>query len=284
VLRLFGNTVPVGVLVQNGAGNRAASRLCAADLYNRVFSMRRLAVIRLLALPALLSAVGGAQTSTRKPPTAIAGQLADSTTVVKKTPVLDLINRLDELVELRFKTPIAGVVGISRITTPSSMGKQFHPNPANSRDLMPENMMEKEVIAKLEEHGVQVGFYMFGIAIVRAIPELLDYRSLKGPAAITRGTPRPGWYPNQLPDPRIHTQTRKAVSVPAGPLPDWNAVYPLARRAMLSFQGGSAGFETTLASWDVAARPVSTEKRCAACHDLSHPIGGVLYAFRRAKR
>jgi hypothetical protein len=246
--------------------------------------MRHSVVIRLLALAVLLSTTGEPQTPTTKTPKAIPGHRADSTTGNKKPLDLDLINRLDELVELRFKTPVAGEVGMSRITTPSSMGKQFQPNRTSARDFIPENVMEKEVIAKLEEHGVQAGLYMFGIAIVRAMPQLLDYRSLKGPAAITRGTTRPGWYPNQLTDPRIHTQIRSVVSAPADSLPDWKTVYPLARRAMLRFQGGGAGFETTIDSWDIAARPIATEKRCSACHDLSQPIGGVLYAFRLAKR
>jgi hypothetical protein len=77
-------------------------------------------------------------------------------------------------------------------------------------------------------------------------------------------------------------------------LPDWEAIYPLARRAMKSFQDGSQGFETTFGNWTIAARPVmASQARCVGCHNaqpggnahpvvLDRPIGGVLYAFRRA--
>jgi hypothetical protein len=52
---------------------------------------------------------------------------------------------------------------------------------------------------------------------------------------------------------------------------------------MASFRDGGAGFETTLGSWEIAARPVAAEKRCAICHSSESHIGGVLYAFRRPK-
>jgi len=87
---------------------------------------------------------------------------------------------------------------------------------------------------------------------------------------VTRGTPRPAWIP--LP----------------GALPDWKTIYPIARRAMKSFEDGGNGFETTVDSWTIAARPVVAAKQtCVACHnhsvELNKPIGGLLYAFRRVK-
>jgi hypothetical protein len=168
-----------------------------------------------------------------------------------------LIDRLNELVALRFRTPVPGQLGMSRITTPSSMGKQFHAKRANDRDFSPENAMERELIAKLEENRVEVGLYLFGTAVVRSTPELSDYRALKGPAAITRVTIR-------------------------NTLPDWKVMYPVARRAMARLQGGGGGFESALAGWDIAVRPIAVEQRCATCHDIRRPIGGVIYAFRRA--
>ena len=146
---------------------------------------------------------------------------------------------------------------MSRITTPPSMGKPFHASRGNDRDLLPENAMERELIAKLEEKRVEVGLYLFGTAVVRSAPELSDYRALKGPAAITRVTIR-------------------------NTLLDWKAMYPVARRAMVAFQVGGGGFESALEGWDIAVRPLAVEKRCATCHDIRRPIGGVIYAFRRA--
>jgi hypothetical protein len=236
-------------------------------------------MIRSFTLLVLLSGAAGAQSTA-----ALEGHASVSTTGNPKSPDLPLINRLDDLVDLRFQRPVPGELGMSRITRPSSMGKQFEPNRANQSDFMTENSMERELIRKLEERGVQVGLYMFGPTIIKAMPQLLDYRALKGPATITRATPRPGWYPLQLTDPRIHTGEAEIPPAPTDSLPDWKAIYPLARHAMLSFQGGGAGFETKFESWDIAARPVRAEKRCAACHDVTRSIGGVLYAFRRARR
>ena len=45
---------------------------------------------------------------------------------------------------------------------------------------------------------------------------------------------------------------------------------------MLSFQEGGAGFETKLESWDIAARPVSAEKRCADQGDLEFLVNSNL--------
>jgi hypothetical protein len=195
---------------------------------------------------------------------------------------LPLINRLNEIVQLRFKTPDPGLLGMSRITVPSSMGRHFRGLPTRDRDFLPENETEREVISKLEENGVQVGLYVFGAAVVTSPSDALNYRALKGPGVITKGTPPPAWYPG-LPQ----------VGAPAtGALPDWKAVYPLARRAMQSFEDGGAGFETTLEGWNIAARPVVAEARCNICHNkisvlskqpakANEPIGGVLYAFRK---
>jgi hypothetical protein len=69
-------------------------------------------------------------------------------------------------------------------------------------------------------------------------------------------------------------------------LPDWRTIYPLAQRAMRSFADGGAGFETTIDSWRIAARPViAGQQKCLTCHPgvkLDRPLGGVLYAYRRA--
>jgi hypothetical protein len=177
-------------------------------------------------------------------------------------------------VQRRFETPSPDGFGMNRMAQPPSMGEHFHPVRTAERDFVPENATEGEILGKLEENGVQLGLYVFGTAILAAPPQSQNYRAIKGPAAITRTTPRPAWYPGQP----------KLSDVPADALPDWNAVYPLAQRAMRSFQDGGAGFETKLANWDIAARPVSATARCVACHGNASRLGGVLYAFRRASR
>jgi hypothetical protein len=184
---------------------------------------------------------------------------------------LHLISRLDGIVQARFRNPTPGALGMSRIAVPSSMGTHFQPLLGNVRDFISETSEEREVVAALEDSHLQVGLYVFGASIVDVNPEALAFRALKGPGAITRGTPRPAWYPGGLP-----------VPSKADALPDWKTVYPLAKRAMQSFEDGGSGFETTLNGWDVAARPVATDARCATCHGSSaEPVGGVLYAFRR---
>lgn len=198
---------------------------------------------------------------------------------------LELIRRLDGLVQTRFQDPLPFALGMSRIMTPSSFGKHFHPAVTSQRDFQPENPAEREVIAKLEECGLQVGLYLFGAAIVSSTPENLDFRALKGPGTVTGGTPRPRWYP------LLNPGVRQADA-----LPDWNAMFPLARKAMNSFQDGGTGFETTFESCNIAARPVmASEQRCVACHNnqafqskvvaqLHRPIGGVLYVWREANQ
>jgi hypothetical protein len=191
---------------------------------------------------------------------------------------LALIKRLDEIVQFRFRAPLPGTLGMSRVARPPSMGEHFQPVISNERDFFPENEMERDVIGKLEENGVHVGLFVFGAAVVTTPPQALNYRALKGPGAITKGTVRPAWYPAQ---PQVRMATADA-------LPDWKAVYPLAKRAMQSFEDGGTGFETRLEGWNIAARPVAAEQRCSICHNNmvgavkgSKSIGGVLYAFRR---
>lgn len=191
-----------------------------------------------------------------------------------KPPDLPLIDRFQEQVQRRFETPSPDGFGMNRMAQPPSMGEHFLPVRTAERDFVPENPTEREILGSLEKSGVQLGLYVFGTAILAAPPQPPNYRALKGPAAITLGTPRPAWYPG-LP---------KTAETPADTLPDWNAVYPLAQRAMRSFQDGGHGFETKIASWDIAARPVSATERCAACHGNARRLGGVLYAFRRASR
>jgi hypothetical protein len=185
---------------------------------------------------------------------------------------LPLIERLNQLLQNRFANAEPGVFGMSRMALPSSMGEHFRPSRVSPTDFAPENPDEIQAIAKLESSHVQVGVYLVGAAILKSQPGVLNYRALKGPAAITAGTPRPAWYPGM-----------SKVSASPDRLPDWNQIYPVARRAMASFHDGGTGFETRLGNWDIAARPVTAEKRCAICHGSETHIGGLLYAFRRAK-
>jgi len=199
---------------------------------------------------------------------------------------LSLINRLDELVQARFQSPAINALGMSRVAVPSSFGRHFSPRYTAQRDFAPENAAEKEVIQQLEDNGLQVGLYVFGAAILDSAPDALDFRALKGPGAMTSGTPRPSWYP---------ALAQPAAAQPDA-LPDWKAIYPLARQAMQTFQEGGGGFETVVGSWTVAARPViAGAQRCVDCHNnpafrprtvtkLNQPLGGVLYAFRRPIR
>ena len=199
---------------------------------------------------------------------------------------LELINRLDALVQHRFQDPAPLSLGMSRVARPVSMGTHFYPKRASARDFQPENAVENVVISALEEQHIQVGFYVFGnvITSLEASDVTLDsYRALKGPAAMTRGTPRPAWYP----------PSRKTVAVDPNALPDWEAIFPLASKAMRSFQDGGQGFEIVAGDWNIAARPViASNQRCVNCHNsmafgrqrtikLNDPIGGVLYAYRR---
>jgi hypothetical protein len=194
---------------------------------------------------------------------------------------LGLINQLDECVQLRFQTLQADAsgripLGMSRIARPSSFGQHFAPVVVSQRDFEPQSAREREVLAKLEDESVQVGFYLFGPAILAGGPEAPNPRALKGPGAMTKGTPRAAWYPTGL----------SVAPAPGGALPDWRTIYPLAQSAMKSFAGGGSGFETTLDSWHIAARPVlAGQQRCMSCHTGSRfqTLGGVFYAYRRAR-
>ena len=196
------------------------------------------------------------------------------------TSDLGTIDQLNECVQLRFQTLPASAsgrfpLGMSRVVRPSSFGQHFVPKFVSQRDFEPGSDREKEVLAKLEDESVQVGFYLFGRAILAGAADLQNPRALKGPGAMTKGTPRPAWYPAGF-----------APAAPADALPDWRAVYPLAQRAMRSFADGGPGFETTIDSWRIAARPViAGQQKCLTCHGgvaLHQPLGGVLYAYRRA--
>lgn len=200
-----------------------------------------------------------------------------------KEPNLDLINRLSKCVEERFANPAPQSLGMSRVAFPNSFGAHFRPDFTLRRDFEPQNGVEREVVAGLEREGIQAGLYVFGLAVATSDGGRLDFRALKGPAAVTSGTPRPSWYPPQT----------KPDHATQGALPDWEAVFPLARRAMRSFQDGGKGFESKLDSWDIAVRPlIATQERCVACHNspaytrvaaLGQPLGGVIYAFRQAR-
>ncbi len=226
---------------------------------------------------------------------------------------LQRINELNECVQVRFQTdrlaPRAGTTGInlgllslntrlfpdairadevpalgmSRMASPPSFGEHFVPNVSAIRDFQPENERELKVITGLEADSVQVGFYLFGKAITRTGAETLNFRALKGPAAITLGTPRPGWYP-----------TVSITRATPDALPDWRTIYPLAQKEMKSFEDGGGGFETSIGSWHVVARPfVASQERCVACHNMARDgsaavelkdvLGGALYAFRRSR-
>jgi hypothetical protein len=196
------------------------------------------------------------------------------------TSDLGMIDQLNECVQLRFQTLQAGpdglTLGMSRIMRPPSFGRHFVPKFVSQRDFEPEGARETEVLARLEEESMQVGFYLFGRAILDgSSPNLLNPRVLKGPGAMTKDTPRAARYPGAL-----------TPTAPADALPDWRAIYPLAERAMRSFADGGHGFETTVDSWRIAARPVlAAQEKCRSCHGevpLHQAIGGVLYAYRRA--
>ncbi len=187
---------------------------------------------------------------------------------------LDWIGKLDGVVQQRFRTLVPGVFGMSRIAVPSSLGNHFQPRVTSQRDFEPENDAERAVIAKLEEEKMQVGLWVFGRAVTVAAPSALNFRALKGPGAITNGTPRPAWYPGLA----------VGGAAPAkDALPEWKAIYPVAQDAMRRFQAGGGGFETRVDSWAIAVRPVpASDQNCVVCHggERGQAIGGVVYAFR----
>ena len=187
---------------------------------------------------------------------------------------VDEIAKLDAVVQARFRTLVPGVLGMSRIVMPSSLGRHFQPRVRSQRDFEPENDAERAVIARLEERKMQVGLWVFGRAVTDAAPSALNFRALKGPGAITKGTPRPAWYPG-LPV--------GSAAPPADALPDWKAIYPVAQEAMRRFREGGAGFETRVDSWSIAVRPVAaSDRKCVGCHggEVERAVGGVIYAWR----
>jgi hypothetical protein len=117
-------------------------------------------------------------------------------------PDLHLIIRLNEAIQHRFEDPAPASLGMSRVMVPPSFGGHFRPDMTLQRDFQPEDLAEHDVIAALEHRQTQVGFYLFGNAITDSDPSHPNFRALKGPGAMTRGTPRPAWYP-QLAKPAI---------------------------------------------------------------------------------
>lgn len=196
---------------------------------------------------------------------------------------LPLINDLDAAVQERLLTSEAGTFGMSRIMVRPSLGEHFRPVITDRRDFAPVNDQERNVLAAMESHKMQVGLYLFGQSILAESAGPFSYRALKGPGAITAGTPRPEWYPfkvlNRI-DEREHSRAR---------LPAWNAIYPIAKRALRSFNDGGKGFEIEFETWTLAARPaIAANSKCVSCHNrmdraavkMGDPIGGVLYAYR----
>jgi len=196
---------------------------------------------------------------------------------------LPLIDDFDRVIQQRLSEPMPNAFGMSRIAVPSSFGKHFAPVTRNRRDFVPENDSERKAVAALESRKLAVGLYLFGELIVREDAAKFNSRALKGPGAITVHTPRPDWYPSA----RVAAMKEKD----SASLPNWVKIYPVAQRAMRSFQDGGKGFEMEFEGWTIAARPaIATHDRCVSCHSnralqgatakRGEPIGGVLYAFR----
>lgn len=189
-----------------------------------------------------------------------------------------LIDNFDEALQQRLLKPAPKTLGMSRIMVRPSFGHHFAPVRSDKRDFMPENAHEKELVAALEARGVQLGVYLFGEDVLKHDSAALNFRALKGPGAITEGTPRPGWYPGLA----------KSKTIDENALPDWREIYPVAQKAMKTFQTGEPGFETEIGNWTIAARPaLATDARCVHCHQaagskaqLGDAVGGILYAYR----
>ncbi len=214
---------------------------------------------------------------------------------------LELINRFDQLVQIRFRDPMPQTLGMSRTASANSFGRNYQPILTDLRDFKPENQTESSLLAEMDHRQMQLGLYVFGLEVVSSEPAALNFRALKGPAAITVGTPRPLWYPASIEDsghlvapPLISLKSESLNrTVAKDALPDWLDIYSTARGAMKSFQDGGKGFETQVGRWTVAARPLlASDARCLVCHnsmtrgkvELQQPLGGVLYAFRRAPK
>ncbi|MBM3752850.1 MAG: hypothetical protein FJW38_02575 [Acidobacteria bacterium] len=189
-----------------------------------------------------------------------------------------LLDKFDEALQQRLLKPAPKTLGMSRIMVRPSFGHHFAPVRSDKRDFMPENEHEKQLIAALESRGVQLGVYLFGEDILKHDANALNFRALKGPGAITEGTPRPAWYPSLA-------KTRAADE---NALPDWGEIYPIAQQAMKTFQTGEPGFATEIGTWTIAARPaLATDARCVHCHQaagskaqLGDAVGGIVYAYR----
>ena len=173
-------------------------------------------------------------------------------------------------------------LGMSRMAIPNSYGSHFHAISQNIRDFVPERENEKELLTQMEEQNMQLGIFLFGQAILDQPNTNMDYRALKGPAIITKGTRRP-------------PQMARLIDPPTHPdpdaLPTWLDAYPIGLRAMRSFADGGHGFETTLGNWTIAAKPaLASGARCLGCHNantnskkqlkLGDPVGGILYAYK----
>jgi len=209
--------------------------------------------------------------------------LPGNTTLRKSAEALPLINDLDASIQERLLNAAPETLGMSRVMFRPSTGEHFRPVLTDKRDFAPENDRERKILTTLESHNVQVGLYLFGQSILRENAAVLSYRALKGPGLITVGTPRPQWYPFAVTE-------RRAEGTAAGDrLPDWNAIYPVAQRALRSFNDGGRGFEMEFQTWTIAARPtIAASSKCVSCHNgmdprtvkVGEPIGGVLYAYR----
>ncbi len=191
---------------------------------------------------------------------------------------LALIDEFNGCIQLRFETA-DGNFGMNRMASSNSLGEHFRPRFNVTSDFVPEEPQETKTLAAMEKNHLQVGLYLVGRESQESPLSAPNFRAMKGPAAITAGTPRPAWYP-----------TARNPAAPPDAMPDWKVIYPLAQRAMRSFEDGGAGFEMKVDSWQIAARPVfASQQRCVICHNrsggltvaLNHPLGGVLYAFRR---
>ncbi len=252
--------------------------------------MRRMRRSRMRSRPACLFAALWLAVSTRG--------------AVPARPVLDAMDAFNREVQQRFET-LAGAppadptkmdfgermaslvadreFGMSRFTVQRSLNQHFVPEFKSLTDCRPVNKTELGLIAELEAAKIQAGLYLIGRRVIDSPGEEQNFRALKGPAIITRGTPRPEWYPSML---TLENENRDT-------LPNWLEIYPTAQRAMKSFRDGGKGFETDFKSWHLMARPViATQARCVICHNnpafglrervvLQEAIGGILYAYRQ---
>ena len=202
---------------------------------------------------------------------------------------MHLIDQLDDCVQERLHNPTPEGLGMSRITIRSSLGTHFTPVLTDKRDFEPQSDRERKALAALEDRKIQVGLYLVGASILNEDSGALNFRSLKGPGAITIDTPRPKRYPSSLSKPGPWQLPVRVEDTGTVYLPDWNAIYPVAQRAMRSFKDGGKGFETEFLGWTIAARPaMAASSKCVSCHNslapdsvkLGEAVGGVLYAYR----